>query len=1035
MPDLFQSTGGIAGKKKTNPVLNVGKKILDISARPSQGVLHFLQNESGRGISGFDPRVLAQSVRAGAKAVGDTDGTNDINLRQASGVDKNAGGLAGGILDFVGSSVLDPTMYLGVGELRAASKIGKAGIEALAKGSPELAAKVGKVGYSALKPSEQKAARSILMGSEAAGNARGDKALTSLYRQATGRAGRSGAEKFTSKLIGGEGELAPLGKLLEPQGAKIAGKVVLKKTTVDSVARATGLTALSAAAKGSRAGSAIGRAAEGAKSLVKPRNRVAGEQGAEGAAVLGDAESRSRAFVNNALENMSNQVIHSVSKANITDKELRMMTDALDRGKIPQLVKHFGKKGRQDAAKLASTLEKIKSDADTAIQNADSIGRTVTTGPTDILEKIPGTVARAGDAAGTGTQRDLFGMGGKVADASSAGAREAAKVLGRGAAKAAGGEPARVTGQRAGETYRVGEQMSLLDNPMVQGLLRTPTRELKRLLNSKPDELASALGVTAETASALLKDITKLAPGKTIQEINKEFGPKLGIAKLFEEDPIRAVLAHGKEISRDLAFGRMLHELAQETLPNGTKMVVRAGDGVAPKGYQVVNSKTLGKFYAAPSVARQLEHTVTLLDDQESLHTLSRVAQGFTQLWRTQATSSLLFGLGFQARNLFGNVFNMWEKGFDDPAYFKDANKLRSAVVSGSKKGMTWQAAIRASKLSGKEKRALAWMMEDGIVGSSFLRTDLKQAGVAVRRGQRWAQRFDPRSSESLITLNKPGHELAQFIEDNSRMAMWLSEFAKTGSRKQATRAVKETLFDYGDLTKAERALKNWAVPFYTWQRKNLGLQLWALENAPGKIAALDRLRDEIAAAGPDTAGQEIPGYARDANQIPLFNIDGTPVLGTVVSPVEAAANFVQPLADLGQFVTGQNPQGLQRSAAGVTNLIGGAPGSLAKQGVSEAAGVNLFTGAPLKPGRTAAADRYAKALLPTYGRIMSVGGAVTDSPVERKAKIISQSTGLQLTPLTKERQKSAALRSKAEGAKIRKKKSKKIKKSLYDGG
>src|SRR4051812_18540278 len=120
---LFDQAKAENSKPKLNPVLNVGKKLLDLSARPSQAVLHTLQNQSGTGVMGLSPQHLAESFAAGGRALMDTSGKSDINLREATGVDKNAGGLGLGAIDFIGSTVLDPTMYIGVGELRAASKL------------------------------------------------------------------------------------------------------------------------------------------------------------------------------------------------------------------------------------------------------------------------------------------------------------------------------------------------------------------------------------------------------------------------------------------------------------------------------------------------------------------------------------------------------------------------------------------------------------------------------------------------------------------------------------------------------------------------------------------------------------------------------------------------------------------------------------------------------------------------------------------------------------------------------------------------
>jgi hypothetical protein len=58
-------------------------------------------------------------------------------------------------------------------------------------------------------------------------------------------------------------------------------------------------------------------------------------------------------------------------------------------------------------------------------------------------------------------------------------------------------------------------------------------------------------------------------------------------------------------------------------------------------------------------------------------------------------------------------------------------------------------------------------------------------------------------------------------------------------SAEEAALSVKKYLFDYGDLTRFERVFVKRAMPFYTWTRKNIPLQLESLWKTPEKFAPI----------------------------------------------------------------------------------------------------------------------------------------------------------------------------------------------------
>jgi hypothetical protein len=89
-------------------------------------------------------------------------------------------------------------------------------------------------------------------------------------------------------------------------------------------------------------------------------------------------------------------------------------------------------------------------------------------------------------------------------------------------------------------------------------------------------------------------------------------------------------------------------------------------------------------------------------------------------------------------------------------------------------------------------------------------------------------------------------------IENRLRFAQYLGQTRKGISPLQAGREVLGTHFDYGALTPFERNVMKRLVPFYTFTRKNLPLQVENMLTRPGRIApqlrmaASGNVRDEF---------------------------------------------------------------------------------------------------------------------------------------------------------------------------------------------
>jgi hypothetical protein len=86
--------------------------------------------------------------------------------------------------------------------------------------------------------------------------------------------------------------------------------------------------------------------------------------------------------------------------------------------------------------------------------------------------------------------------------------------------------------------------------------------------------------------------------------------------------------------------------------------------------------------------------------------------------------------------------------------------------------------------------------------------------------------------------LQKTFGKLGQFIENEARGMHFLALKAQGLSSADAAFRMKKFLVDYADLSPAERNFLRRIFPFYTWQSKNVRMQIKTLATKPGIIAA-----------------------------------------------------------------------------------------------------------------------------------------------------------------------------------------------------
>lgn len=91
-----------------------------------------------------------------------------------------------------------------------------------------------------------------------------------------------------------------------------------------------------------------------------------------------------------------------------------------------------------------------------------------------------------------------------------------------------------------------------------------------------------------------------------------------------------------------------------------------------------------------------------------------------------------------------------------------------------------------------------------------------------------------PGRAETTFLPAKVGGRVIETIDDVSRGAAYLAGLRQGNSFEQAVRGATEAMYDYGNLSRAERSVMMRVVPFYNFMRQNIPAQIKELIQKPG---------------------------------------------------------------------------------------------------------------------------------------------------------------------------------------------------------
>jgi len=289
------------------------------------------------------------------------------------------------------------------------------------------------------------------------------------------------------------------------------------------------------------------------------------------------------------------------------------------------------------------------------------------------------------------------------------------------------------------------------------------------------------------------------------------------------------------------------------------------------------------KAYALPPGVVNEINNISRKQITEGFKALEEAIDAIYRAWKPTVT-----GLrpDFHIRNLAGSTYqNIMDIGFK--TFDPKINDIAFRVLAGDK------GTIKLADETFSLKQIKDAMVETHSK-STFFRADTRSMEDALKHE---IDRFNPK--RPFRSLNKLGRKAGNTIEDYVRTVNFVANLEKgleMGLSKReainfAGDMVRRFHFDYSELTNVEKRLLRRIMPFYTWLRKNLPLQLEMFFNDPKKYVDLLRFKENIEESY-DIDTSNMPEWFEEEMPIPMpfmdMDDDGrTPYANLSLPPVE----------------------------------------------------------------------------------------------------------------------------------------------------
>lgn len=422
-----------------------------------------------------------------------------------------------------------------------------------------------------------------------------------------------------------------------------------------------------------------------------------------------------------------------------------------------------------------------------------------------------------------------------------------------------------ISGQTARKIQE--KEKGLLQTELPNYMKHLLTKEAKEYMDKGGDVISLVKPIRAKLASAKGRKLTG-----TATEINNRLKQKLGF-NLFEEDAFKAFATRGVESIKALKTYDFLNQTA------GTFGKIAEKD-FFEEGIRYVGSTAPQlKGYKFPEqIAKHIDEVQKTLTNDEATNKFLRLYDNINNLWKGSVTG---YFPSFHTRNAIGGAFNNWIAGVNNPKVYKEAfdilNNKTGNIITNTGEKISYSDILKLTK-------------EYGVTG---------QTGY-LDVAKFLEKKVNPKFADKLKTAPQ---KVMGFIENNLRVPLFVDGLKKGMTAEEAAKRVIKFHFDYmpEGFTAFEKNIMKRIIPFYTFTRHNIPLQLEQLIMQPGKYAGLFKLQKSVGLQPGTEEESVLPTWIKEQFS---FKSDGGYWAGVGLPIEEATQKLSQPLRGVGTSLT-----------------------------------------------------------------------------------------------------------------------------------
>jgi hypothetical protein len=357
--------------------------------------------------------------------------------------------------------------------------------------------------------------------------------------------------------------------------------------------------------------------------------------------------------------------------------------------------------------------------------------------------------------------------------------------------------------------------------------------------------------------------------GRTMFEPNAFYATAIGQKKLIEYVNAatfrKQVLTNG-DFAKKYEKGMSVPTNAVVIDTNNYKFMKDADDiADASKAVEEIG----GQYLVTKSVKQALDRYQKMTTD-EGVNSFLRAIDTVQSGWKRLA----LFSIPYHLRNDIGAKFNNWVGGMsvnDVAKYSAQADKeVYNAIIKQKESALYRE--YREQGLAASNLSAIEFARRGQEPEEAIRKTIEKRSQLNGTLGGR--MKVEAKNLKNPLNAFETSRDFGSFIDQTNRFAIykWAKDKGKTA--EQAAAKVKETQFDYANMTPFENEVATRAIPFYRWMRNNIPYQLKQFTSDPRKYIAVNKLRlNAQEAVGLDE--ENVPEWMKQQFAIPVSGSGG----------------------------------------------------------------------------------------------------------------------------------------------------------------